>query len=126
MQSDSPPESQDHRSVTQESQTRLIGTTTQQHQDSDDTFRRGSSLGSVMHDHQFLFQNKRSNLDAHSSSNTATPVDANRTERTHQPMLNTLGSGSGPISGLNQNHAKSKVTSLIRRKASDLEDEHDL
>ena len=41
-------------------------------------------------------------------------------------MLGSLGTGSGPIVGLNANHAKSKVTSLIRRKASDLEEEHDL
>ena len=41
-------------------------------------------------------------------------------------MLGTLGTGSGPIVGFNANHAKSKVTSLIRRKASDLEEEHDL
>jgi hypothetical protein len=42
-------------------------------------------------------------------------------------MMNSLGNGTGPITGvLNQNHAKSKVTSLIRRKASDLEEDHDL
>ncbi len=44
-------------------------------------------------------------------------------------MLGTMGTGSGPLVGLNANHAKSKVTSLIRRKASeglDEEDERDL
>ena len=45
---------------------------------------------------------------------------------TQQPILGSLGTGSGQIIGLNTNHAKSKVTSLIRRKASDLEEEQDL
>ena len=104
---------------------RLIGTTTHQERDSDDTFRRGSSLGSVMHDHQLLFQ-KRSVIE---SSNAPTPADGTRSERTQQPILGTMGTGSGPLVGLNANHAKSKVTSLIRRKASeglDEEDERDL
>lgn len=75
-----------------------------------------------MHDHQLLFQ-KRSIIE---SSNAPTPADGTRSERTQQPMLGTMGTGSGPLIGLNANHAKSKVTSLIRRKASDLDEEHDL
>jgi hypothetical protein len=75
-----------------------------------------------MHDHNLLFQNnKRSILDSH----TAT-ADANRSERTQQPMMTATGSIAA-VSNMNANHAKSKVTSLIRRKASDLmDDEHDL
>lgn len=79
-----------------------------------------------MHDHNLLFgtnmARKKSQHDS-SSNGGGHGAEGTQSENTPLPDQNTMGTASGPHTGLNRNFAKSKATSLIRRE---LEDEEDL